>query len=305
MTITTGRGTPLETGSAGTVALTGPSPRLDLRTAAMRGDIVDIGLAGSVSASRYVMPLTRACGLPRVPMHAEADARSVAVSELLFGERFDVFEVAGAWSWGRTAHDQYLGWVDTAALAQPGPPHTHGVVARHAPVFDAADIKSAVRCLLPFGARLTGAAAGRFVALAGGGFVHVRHVASAPAAVSPLHVARTFTAAPYVWGGRTPDGVDCSGLVQAALNACGIACPRDSDQQLAALGVAVAFDARAAGDIVFFPGHVGILAAPGRLFHANAFWMTTLEEPLDDVIARLVAAGVAQPVSGVRRLTSA
>jgi cell wall-associated NlpC family hydrolase len=90
--------------------------------------------------------------------------------------------------------------------------------------------------------------------------------------------------------------------VQAALITTGTACPRDSDQQLAALGAAVAFDDRAAGDLVFFPGHVGILATRDRLFHANAHWMSTLEEPLDDVIARLVAAGVAMPVTGVRRL---
>jgi cell wall-associated NlpC family hydrolase len=96
--------------------------------------------------------------------------------------------------------------------------------------------------------------------------------------------------------------VDCSGLVQAALSACGIAAPRDSYQQRAALGVPVAFADRRAGDIVFFPGHVGLLQDADTLFHANAYWMTTLAEPLADVIARLVADGVAEPVLGVRRV---
>jgi cell wall-associated NlpC family hydrolase len=173
------------------------------------------------------------------------------------------------------------------------------VTARVAPVFAAADIKAPVVLELPFGARVAGAAGERFFACAAG-FIHNRHLAAAPA--TPIEVARLFTGAPYLWGGRTPLGVDCSGLVQAALAACGIAAPRDSDQQLGGLGVAADFEARDAGDLVFFPGHVGILATRDRLLHANAHWMATVEEPLADVIARLHAAGVAEPVTGVRRV---
>jgi cell wall-associated NlpC family hydrolase len=92
-------------------------------------------------------------------------------------------------------------------------------------------------------------------------------------------------------------GVDCSGLVQAVLAAGGVQTPRDSDQQLVALGAALAFNDRAAGDIVFFPGHVGILVAGDRLLHANAHWMAVVEEPLADVIARIGDGAV----TGVRR----
>jgi hypothetical protein len=283
-----------------TARLAGPRPRLDPRSSIARPDLVDIALAGSVAAARYVVPAPMHCAVPRTAMRKAGDAGAVAVSELLFGEGFDLFETVGEWAFGRSTADHYTGWVRADALAECDPLARARISAPLAPVFGAADIKAPVLMELPFGARVAGEAVDRFFALAGGGFIHLRHLAPMPAI--PIDAARVFTGAPYLWGGRTPAGVDCSGLVQAALAACGVGCPRDSDQQLAALGTATAFDDRAAGDVVFFPGHVGILATRDRLFHANAHWMAVVEEPLADVIARLEAAGVAVPVSGVRRL---
>ncbi|MEY2884944.1 MAG: hypothetical protein RL490_2668 [Pseudomonadota bacterium] len=283
-----------------TARLSGPRPNLDLRAHIVRGDFADVALAGEVAAHNYVAPVAMRCVAARTPVRKAGDAAATAVSELLFGEDFDLFDVAGDWGFGRTAADRYTGWVALAALAVPEAAPTHFVSAALAPVFAAADIKAPALMALPFGARVAGAMGDRFVALAGGGFVHHRHVAPPPG--DALAVARIFAGAPYLWGGRTPQGVDCSGLVQAALSACGIAAPRDSYQQRAALGVPVAFADRRAGDIVFFPGHVGLLQDADTLFHANAYWMTTLAEPLADVIARLVADGVAEPVLGVRRV---
>jgi hypothetical protein len=286
--------------TAGTARLSGPRPKLDPRSTIARPDLVDIALAGSVAAARYVMPAPMHCTAPRAAMRKAGDAGATAVSELLYGEGFDLFETVGEWAFGRSVADHYSGWVRADALAEGAATATRKISAATAPVFSAADIKAPVLTELPFGARISGEAGDRFFALAAGGFVHNRHLAPMPA--SPLDVARVFAGAPYLWGGRTPSGVDCSGLVQAALAACGVACPRDSDQQFAALGAAVAFADRAAGDLVFFPGHIGILATPDRLFHANAHWMATVEEPLADVIARLESAGIAEPVTGVRRI---
>lgn len=284
------------------IHLSGPRPPLDPRVNALHPGAVDIALAGSVSAARYVVPVPHQASAARVAMRAEPAIDAVAVSELLFGEPFEVLEHKAGWCWGRTLHDRYLGWVPETALTSPGPPPTHRVTARIAPVFAAASIKATVGAELPLGARLAGVEDGRFLLLADGRFVHLRHVAPlAEPASEPLAVAQAFIGAPYLWGGRTPGGVDCSGLVQAALTAAGLASPRDSDQQLAGLPEAVAFDDRQRGDLVFFPGHVGILAGRDRLLHANAYWMTTLEEPLADVIARLRGDGVAEPVLGLRR----
>lgn len=264
--------------------LTGPRPRLDPRHFIARSDVVDIALADRVAAARYVMPAPMVSRVPRTPIRAAGQADAVAVSELLFGEGFDLFDVAGDWGFGRSAHDHYTGWVTMAALAPGVMSAGQRVSARVAPVFARPDLKAPVLVELPFGARVSGVPEGNFIALATGGYLHGRHLVAA--AATPLAVARTFAGAPYLWGGRTPMGVDCSGLVQVALAACGVAAPRDSDQQRDQLGMAVAFADRRGGDLVFFPGHVGILVDAITLFHANAYWMATIEEPLADVIGR-------------------
>ncbi len=287
--------------------VSGPKPRLDPRSHVARDGVVDIALTGIVAVARYVEPAAMRCRVPRVPMRTRGDASAEAVSELLWGEAFDLFDIADDWALGRSVADNYTGWVPAVVLggdiAAPAGPR---VTARLAPLFALADIKAPVLADLPFGAQLSGVAGERFFAVAGGGFVHNRHLGTGiplpsflPDAM--LDAARCFIGAPYVWGGRTPLGVDCSGLVQAALAACGIAAPRDTDQQLAAIGIGVPLEERQAGDLVYFPGHVGILASGDQLFHANAHWMATVEEPLYDIIGRLTAAGFDTPVTGVRR----
>ena len=278
--------------------VSGPRPRLDPRSHIATAEVVDIDLASSVAAARYVAPLAMECGVAQTPIRSAGSADATAVSELLWGEGFDLFDVAGDWGFGRSCHDRYTGWVAMAVLRDGPVMATQAVTARVAPLFARADIKAPVLASLPFGAQVGGDVEGRFLAVAGGGYLHLRHLAPLPS--TPIEVARLFSGAPYVWGGRTPVGVDCSGLVQAALAACGIACPRDSDQQREALGTAVDFADRRGGDIIFFPGHVGILIDADTLLHANAHWMAVVTEPLADVIARL--ADTPQPVTGVRRL---
>ncbi len=127
------------------------------------------------------------------------------------------------------------------------------------------------------------------------GFIHGLHLRAVnDVGTDPAAMASCFIGTPYVWGGRTRDGIDCSGLTQSVLNACGLFCPRDSDQQAAAFA-AIDPAERRRGDLVFFSGHVGILADPDTLIHATAHWMVTVAEPLRAVTDRLPASGFRRP----------
>jgi cell wall-associated NlpC family hydrolase len=285
-------------------ATQGASP-LDPRVNAYRADLADAALRGRVVAARFLEPVMHACAVERAPMRAAPDASATAVSELLWGEGFAALDAADGWVWGWSVHDHYVGYVRADALGPAAPPPTHRVVTAHALLFAHASIKAPVLARPPLGAPVVAEGGeGDFLAVAGGGCLHRRHVApwDVPEA-DPVAVAARLLGAPYLWGGRSAAGIDCSGLVQLALGACGVPAPRDSDMQRDALGEAVdpAGPLRR-GDLVFFPGHVGFMADAATLLHANAHWMAVVEEPLAHVVARLEAAGVAQPVTAVRRI---
>lgn len=277
--------------------LSGPSRRLDARINAVRADLADLTLVGSVIAPRYTDGVAMTCGPVVAMLHASPDSGSIATTSLLPGEAFTVFDFARGWAWGQCGHDGYVGWVLASSLG-PTTPVSHRVSAVAANVFAAPDIKSKPVLTLPLNALIAvkdGLAAGDFAA-ALSGFIHRRHLAPKTAkATDPVRLALGFVGSPYVWGGRTRDGIDCSGLTQAVLLATGIACPRDSDQQTAEFPAIDPAD-RCRGDLVFFPGHVGILADADTLIHANAWWMATVVEPLADVAARLAPSGFARPV---------
>ncbi len=269
---------------------------IDRRINAFRPDLADSALAGIVTAPRYADGVYHRCTWPGVTIHADPDGQSTAVSSLLLGETFIAFDVVGGWAWGQCLHDRYVGWIEAAALVPHGDlPATHWVIAPLAPVFAAPDIKAHVMLVLPMMARLVADGIhGRFVAAASG-FVHDRHLAPLTVHRSdPAAVALSLVGAPYVWGGRSALGLDCSGLTQTALRACGVFCPRDSDQQAATFAAIDPSDRRR-GDLVTFPGHVGILADADTLIHANAHWMSTVAEPLADVAARLAPTAFHRP----------
>lgn len=266
--------------------LDGPTRALDHRVNAYRPDIADVALAGTLFAPHYAAPMARMATTSAI-MRSAAGAGAEAASQLLPGEGFAVLDLAGGWAWGYSLHDHYVGYVPAALLADPVEP-THRVTAREALVFAGPSIKTAAVATLPFGARIAGTMGETFLETANG-FVHRRHVAPiGELSPDPVAVAETFLGMPYLWGGRGADGIDCSGLVQAALAACGIAAPRDTDMQREALGTALPEEARLRrGDIVNFPGHIGLMADETHLLHANAHWMSVVIEPLADVADRL------------------
>jgi len=205
-------------------------------------------------------------------------------TQLVYGETFVVNETKNGWCRGACAHDGYAGWVEEKYLgALPAP--THIVVAAHAHAYRDASIKSPCVASLSFGSRVSAAT----------GWIFEKHLAPIES-IEKDHVATAmkFLETPYYWGGRSGFGIDCSGLVQVALARAGIATPRDTEEQVKAIGRAV--DTPARGDIVFFPGHVGIMVDDRDILHANAFHMKTLIDPLTDVATR------SGPITAIRRL---
>jgi cell wall-associated NlpC family hydrolase len=282
------------------------SRSLDPRRNACRPDLADARLAGRVEAARFVEGTLREVVAPVTALRRHPARDAPLESEALAGEVVRAFEArADGWSWVQLGRDRHVGYVETVALAAPGAAPTHRLVVPRSFVYPAPDVKSPPLSWLPLGARFAAAAHDeRFVALARGGFLVARHAAplGAPPAPDFVAVAEEFLSVPYLWGGRTGLGLDCSGLVQVALDAAGIAAPRDSDMQEAELGTAINDRANLRrGDLVFWKGHVGAMRDARILVHANGHHMQVAAEPLAEAEARIAARG-GGPVTSIRRL---
>jgi cell wall-associated NlpC family hydrolase len=279
----------------------------DLRVTPVRDGIASRTLEGIVRAEVYLDPKTMVCAAPAAGIHRAPDAASEQMDQLLFGETFEAIEEEGAWIWGQARRDGYVGFVAAAALAALPPEPTHRVAAVRTYAFAEPSIKSWASGPYSMNALVAVEAQdGRLARASGAGWMATDHLAPVGSFETDLAgVAERFLGAPYLWGGRESLGLDCSGLVQQALFACGLACPRDADQQ-AGLGRPIARDKFGRGDLVFWNGHVAIgLDEPGlvggRIVHANGFHMMVAIEPLETAISRIEAAGVGQPTT-FRRL---
>jgi len=274
----------------------------DARVTPLRDGVASRALEGLVKAEVYLDPRPMTCILPTAGLHRGPDAASEQVDQLLFGEVFDVIEEENGFLWGQARRDGYMGFVDPRALGPPGPEPTHRISALRTYGFAEASIKSRAAGPYPMNALVAvEAVEGRLAKAAGAGWMAIEHLGPVGAFEDDwAAVAERFLGAPYLWGGRDSLGLDCSGLVQQALFACGIACPRDADQQ-AELGRPIDRAEFTRGDLVFWNGHVAIGLDETRIVHANGFHMAVAVEPLETAISRIDAAGVGQPTT-FRRL---
>jgi len=181
---------------------------------------------------------------------------------------------------------------------------SHKVNVLQASIFSTDHIKSRIKGRLPFGARLTVLSQkGSFYKIGRGQYVHSRHVTAVDEYVDDyVAAAEQHLGLPYIWGGVSSDGLDCSGLVQSALWAAGQACPRNSGDQKDGLGQSLDLYAPLQrGDLIFWPGHVGIMQDADRLLHANGFHMSTYSEPLKTAAQRIEKS--TGPITAIKRLS--
>ena len=276
----------------------------DPRRHAYRADLAAASLRDRVEGPRYVTGETRQIAVPVLPLRREPRFDAMLDSEALFGETLTLYDEGEGWAWVQLTRDAYVGYMPSEGLAHDILEPTHKVTALRTYVYPRPDSKSPPRALLSLNARLhaTGRE-GNYLALAHGDYVFAGHVAGLDeTAPDYVATAEKFLGTPYLWGGRTSLGLDCSGLVQLALEAAGQACPRDADMQAAELGRPIDQQAAtlARGDLVFWDGHVGIMTSASDLLHANAHHMAVAVEPLAQAQARIAALG--SDISGVRRL---
>jgi cell wall-associated NlpC family hydrolase len=276
---------------------------LDPRINPFRPEIAAKHLQGQVEAQRFVEGeryevLEPIAGLRRAASHeARLDTQA------LMGERVMVYETTDeGWTWGQIETDGYVGWLSANALAPNGAAPTHKVAVPRTLAFPGPDIKLTPAAALPMGAMLAIMRQDdRFAVTAAGWHLPAVHLAPVKARQPDfVAIAETFLSAPYLWGGKTSLGIDCSGLVQVALQAAGHACPRDSDMQELTLGKLSSLSELRRGDLVFWKGHVAIARDATSLIHANAHHMMVASEQASGAIARIKAAG--SDVTSVRRL---
>lgn len=275
----------------------------DPRETLVRNGLADARLEGVLSAERYASIAPRQLTLPFAPILASPDGGE-QVDQILFGERFDVLESRNGFLLGQAVRDSYVGWVAAAGLAQEIESPTHWVAVPSTLAFAEPSIKSRATAPIPMNSLVRIEEEAESLSRdARIGWMPRSHLLPIGTLLSdPAAVALAFLNAPYLWGGRGGGGVDCSGLVQQALLACGMASARDSDQQ-EFLGAPAPPDALARGDLVFWKGHVAMMIDKRRMAHANAFHMAVAVEPLDTACARIAERGGGAPIA-YRRLTS-
>jgi cell wall-associated NlpC family hydrolase len=286
------------------------SGAFDPRLTPARADLAARTLEGKVKAARYVDGRVHEVIEPQAALRAVPRPDAPLSTEALKGERVTIYDIdTEGWAWGQLAADGYVGWLPANALVAAGPPPTHKVTALRTLAFPGPSIKLPPIEALPLGARLDIVRVEDRMAVTRSG-AYLPHTHLAPLdSYEPdfVAVAERFVGVPYLWGGKTALGLDCSGLLQVALTACGIACPRDSDMQEQALGTAVAHQAQQAGepkrgDLIFWQGHVAIMRNHATIIHANAFHMAVTVEPVADAIGRIRAAG--SEITSVRRIAA-
>ncbi|WMT74194.1 NlpC/P60 family protein [Bradyrhizobium sp. Ash2021] len=278
----------------------------DPRLTPARPDLAAKYLEGKVKAARFVAGEEFEIADGLAPLREAPAPDAMLLTQALKGERVTIYDRNGdGFAWGQLNSDGYVGWLPDAALTKPGAAPTHKVTALRTFAFPAASIKLPPVETLSMGASVTVARNhGAFAVTREGWYLPHRHIGGVETMEDDfVAVAERFIGTPYLWGGKSSLGVDCSGLVQISLNAAGIGCPRDSDMQQDGLGRELGpAEAKQLqrGDLIFWNDHVAIARDASTIVHANAHHMATAVENTRDAIARIKAAG--SEVMAIKRM---
>jgi cell wall-associated NlpC family hydrolase len=280
--------------------------RFDPRLTPARPDLAASHLQAHIKADHYAIGRTEVVRAAVVNLHHAPVPDAPLDTQALFGEEIIIYEEREGWVWGQLKNDHYVGYLPHIALGETGLSPTHRIAVPASFLYPAPNIKMPALMSLPMGALVHCVEyKDRFARLDYLGWVWRDHLQ--PHAIHAedfVSMAEMFEHAPYLWGGRTHAGLDCSALVQIALAQAGVQAPRDTDMQEAGLGSPLppaAWDRLRRGDLVFWSGHVGIMQDGQRLLHANGHHMRVVSEPLAQARHR-IEAQTGRDISSIRRL---
>lgn len=275
---------------------------LEKRLNAYRNDLADIRLKGKVEAKVFREGGLMQMLAPIATLHRAPAFDAPQETQVLMGEIIRVFDVAEGWAWVQLEQDGYVGYMRAEFLNAKIHTQSHHVIVPSTVIYTKPNLKTQPVQFLPMNAKVAVTAVqDKFVELATGGFVFAEHLAPVAQVKSDfVWVAEQFLHTPYLWGGKSAHGIDCSGLVQVAFHMCGKECLRDADMQENDLGSPLLInnlDGLKRGDLIFWDGHVGTMRDETTLLHASGHQMQVVSEPLQDVVARNM------PITKMKRLS--
>lgn len=280
--------------------------KFDPRLTPARADLAAESLRGKVDSKKYSKgnPAEVIVGIS--PLYRDPDHNAPRETELLFGEEVTVYDAQNGWAWVQNKTDNYVGYTPHKNLGDPQGARTHIISALRTYIFSDPDIKSRPLGLISMNSKIQGEIyQEKFIKCTNGGFICAHHTIKTPHSDQDfVNIAEQFMGTPYLWGGRSSLGLDCSALVQNSLALCGNAIPRDTDMQEKAVGNKIATDLKVTslqrGDLVFWKGHVAIMQNSEDIVHANGTWMCVSSDNVYDFSERIF--NETGPVTSIRRL---
>ncbi|RUX51719.1 peptidoglycan endopeptidase [Mesorhizobium sp. M4A.F.Ca.ET.020.02.1.1] len=269
----------------------------DARLHAFRSDLADARLKGEVSAERFVAGLPARISVPVADLRKSPRWDAGVNTQAVFGDDVLVFEEREGWAWIQAERDGYVGYVADTVLGARDHAPTHVVSVPRTFLYPGPDLRIPVSGQLSMGSAVTvtGPAETRgtpYALLSSGQALIAAHLRSiGEVATDYVSVAEGFLGTPYLWGGVSGFGIDCSGLVQLAMRMTGKDVLRDSDMQAASIGEPLDpgpdFAGLRRGDLVFWKGHVAIMTDPDTMIHANGHTMLVSREGLKEAVERI------------------